>query len=118
MCISACTVHVHSKCDPVVFVMVSAPSAFSTPARVCVQYVCVYSVCVCACLRPFCTGGSGLCGDVIGAAGWGDMGLEFGRGPDSSSPRNVSDQEVCDSVCQSVSMEHPGLHCQVWKDEQ
>lgn len=71
-------------------------------------HVYVQYMCVCACFRSFCAGGSGLCGDVIGAAGWGDMGLEFGRGPDSSSPQNVSDQEVCDcpclSVCQRVSL--------------
>ncbi len=59
-------------------------------------------VCVHACFRPFWAGGSGLCSDVIGAVGWGDMGLEFGRGPDSSSPQNVSDQEVCDCPCLCV----------------
>lgn len=42
---------------------------------------------VCACFRPYWAGGSGLCSDVIGAAGWGDMGLEFGRGPDSNNPQ-------------------------------
>lgn len=66
---------------------------------------------MCVCLKPFWAGGSRLCSDVIGAAGWGDMGLEFGRGPDSISPQNVPDQYVCDchrlpvclSVCQPLS---------------
>lgn len=32
----------------------------------------------------------------FGATGWSEMGLELGSDPDSSSPKNVSDQQVCD----------------------
>lgn len=85
-CVCVCMLFcmcVHSKYDPVVFVTVSALSAFTTPARVC--------VCVCV-LGLSWASGSGLWSDVIGAAGWGDMGLELGRGPDSSRPQNETDQ--------------------------
>lgn len=48
----------------------------------------------------------------FGATGWSEMGLELGSDPDSSSPKNVSDQQVCDwprlsvrsYVCEHVSL--------------
>lgn len=58
----------------------------------------------------------------FGATGWSEMGLELGSDPDSSSPKNVSDQQVCDwprlsvrsYVCEHVSLSVSRVGGCVW----